>query len=72
MKPKRFWLIRPLNILLIVVSLTMCGALFFADKILFFIFTPIVLVLDVLGRRADLADSAGSAQGYHVHGEIGL
>ena len=48
MKPKRFWLIRPLNILLIVVSLTMCGALFFADKILFFIFTPIVLVLDVL------------------------
>ena len=48
MKPKRVWLIRPLNNLLIVVSLTMCGALFFADKILFFIFKPIVLVLDVL------------------------
>lgn len=48
MKPKRFWLIRPLNILLIVVSLLMCGVLFFADRILFFIFTPIVLVLDVL------------------------
>lgn len=49
MKPKRFWLIRPLNIMLIAVSLVMCGVLFFADKKLFFIFTPIVLTLDIVG-----------------------
>lgn len=48
MKPKRFWLVRPLNIMLIAISLVMCGVLFFANRLLFFIFTPIVLVLDIL------------------------
>ena len=48
MKPKRFWLVRPLNIMLIAISLVMCGVLFFANRLLFFIFTPIVLLLDIL------------------------
>ena len=48
MKPKRFWLVRPLNIMLIAMSLVMCGVLFFANRLLFFIFTPIVLLLDIL------------------------
>lgn len=48
MKPKRFWLVRPLNIMLIAISLVMCGVLFFANRLLFFILTPIVLLLDIL------------------------
>lgn len=45
MKRKRFWLIKPVNILLMLVSLIMCVVLFFANPVLFYICTPLVLLL---------------------------
>lgn len=44
MKHKRFWLIKPINILLMALSAILCGVLFFFDRILFYIFLPIVLL----------------------------
>lgn len=44
MKRKRFWLIRPIHFLLMFLSLALCAALFFTDRILFYIFLPVVLL----------------------------
>lgn len=44
----RFWLLRPTNVLLIVVSIVMLGLLFVADKLLFLLTSPIVGVLVAL------------------------
>ncbi len=45
MKRRRFWLIKPVNLLLMVISVLMAGVLFFVDQLLFWICAPIVLVL---------------------------
>ncbi len=48
MKTKRFWLMRPLVIILMALSLVLCAALFFTNRILFFVSLPIVLVINAL------------------------
>lgn len=45
MKRKRFWLIKPINFLLMLISILMCATLFFTNRILFYVCAPIVLVL---------------------------
>lgn len=47
-KGNRFWLLRPTNTLLIVVSIVMLGLLMVADKLLFLVVAPIVGVLVTL------------------------
>lgn len=44
MKQKRFWLIRPINILLCVVVLAVCAVLFFVHRPSFYVCLPIVLI----------------------------
>lgn len=43
MKRKRFWLIKPVNILLIVLSIVLCGILFFLNRLVFLVALPFVL-----------------------------
>lgn len=44
MKHKRFWLIKPIYIILIVISLLVTGVLYFFSRPLFYILLPIVLI----------------------------
>lgn len=66
MKRKRFWLIRPINITLMVMSLVLVGSIYLFSKTLFFIAAPIVLILVcVAGYRlykiqSDLHDMVSS------------
>ncbi len=48
MKQKRFWLIRPLYALLILMTLVLWGLLFLADWRLFLITAPFVIVVDTI------------------------
>lgn len=52
MKYKRFWLIRPINVMLMILSVILVGLLFFADRRLFYIVSPFVAVfLSFAGYR---------------------
>ena len=44
MKRKRFWLIKPIHILLMVMCLLLCGTLFFLNRTLFYVAAPLVLL----------------------------
>ena len=48
MKQKRFWLIRPLYALLILMTLILWGMLFFVNWRLFAIAAPFVLTVDII------------------------
>lgn len=45
MKHKKFWLIKPISITLMIVSVLLVVAVYFVDQTLFYIFAPIVLIL---------------------------
>ena len=45
MKRKRFWLIKPVNIMLMVMSILLVATIYFVSKTLFFIASPIVFIL---------------------------
>lgn len=45
MKFRRFWLIKPVNTALMIMSIVLTAILFFYNKTLFFVLLPIVLAL---------------------------